>query len=254
MVFGYQLCDHKLKRSWRGQKLFKTCSSPCWSQWCWYWIRDRAVACEYRENQYRLAEIFLPLPMEQKSSDVKALARKLSDQLAETPEAFKKLPVSFPKVREPSKGVMIGWVLVVRFPRKLRLFYLGLRFGKSFVPSWNTCWILYFIGCRQASDFRRYITFPWWCDATDRNTASWSCTTALAWWICFRHPLLKTVDLVELPLYARLSVRIISGLKNLWGRIFARPEYTDKIVRLSGSMDGVHSLKWRGLAVWPAPF
>lgn len=86
------------------------------------------------KNQYRLAEIFLPVADGTKSSDVKALARKLSDQLAQTPEAFQKVARQFSQSAGAEQGGMIGWVFGGQVSKEVETVLPSLTVGKVSSP------------------------------------------------------------------------------------------------------------------------
>lgn len=86
------------------------------------------------KNQYRLAEIFLPVADGTKSSDVKALARKLSDQLAQTPEAFQKVARQFSQSAGAEQGGMIGWVFGGQVSKEVETVLPDLTVGKVSSP------------------------------------------------------------------------------------------------------------------------
>lgn len=86
------------------------------------------------KNQYRLAEIFLPVADGTKASDVKALARKLSDQLAQTPEAFQKVARQFSQSAGAEQGGMIGWVFGGQVSKEVETVLPSLTVGKVSSP------------------------------------------------------------------------------------------------------------------------
>ena len=71
------------------------------------------------KTQYRVAEIFLPTTSQGKASTVANLARKLSDQLQQTPQAFPKVAVQFSQSPGAEKGGMIGWVFGDQMPQDI---------------------------------------------------------------------------------------------------------------------------------------
>lgn len=71
------------------------------------------------KTQYRVAEIFLPTTSQGKASTVANLARKLSDQLQQTPQAFPKVAVQFSQSPGAEKGGMIGWVFADQMPQDI---------------------------------------------------------------------------------------------------------------------------------------
>lgn len=62
------------------------------------------------KDQYRLAEIFLPVTENVKEAEVRPLAQKLSDQLGKTPDAFPKVARQFSQSAGAAQGGMVGWV------------------------------------------------------------------------------------------------------------------------------------------------
>jgi peptidyl-prolyl cis-trans isomerase SurA len=106
------------------------------------------------KNQYRLAEIFLPVADGTKSSDVKALARKLSDQLAQTPEAFQKVARQFSQSAGAEQGGMIGWVFGGQVSKEVETVLPDLTVGKVSSPVETSAgyYILLVVDKRQISE------------------------------------------------------------------------------------------------------
>ncbi|HPQ51275.1 MAG TPA: peptidylprolyl isomerase, partial [Alphaproteobacteria bacterium] len=69
-----------------------------------------------------------------KASDVKALARKLSDQLAQTPEAFQKVARQFSQSAGAEQGGMIGWVFGGQVSKEVETVLPDLTVGKVSSP------------------------------------------------------------------------------------------------------------------------
>ncbi|HNQ92333.1 MAG TPA: SurA N-terminal domain-containing protein [Alphaproteobacteria bacterium] len=86
------------------------------------------------KTQYRVAEIFLPISEQAKSSDVANLARKLSDQLQGTPEAFPKVARQFSQSAGAEQGGMIGWVFGGQMPEEIDEALPSLAVGKVSQP------------------------------------------------------------------------------------------------------------------------
>lgn len=106
------------------------------------------------KTQYRVAEIFLPVSEQTKSSDVDNLARKLSDQLQNTPEAFPKVARQFSHSAGAEQGGMIGWVFGGQMPEEVDAVLASLEKGKVSAPikTASGYYILLVVDKRQLSE------------------------------------------------------------------------------------------------------
>lgn len=86
------------------------------------------------KDQYRLAEIFLPVDEGASEADVKSLAQKLSDQLSKTPDAFPKVARQFSQSAGAEQGGMIGWVFGGQLSEEVETVLPTLAVGKVSSP------------------------------------------------------------------------------------------------------------------------
>ena len=106
------------------------------------------------KNQYRLAEIFLPVADGVKASDVKSVARKLSDQLQQQPDAFPKVARQFSQSAGAEQGGLIGWVFGSQVAEEVEKVLPSLEKGQVSQPieAASGYYILMMIDKRQISE------------------------------------------------------------------------------------------------------
>ena len=105
-------------------------------------------------DQYRVAEIFLPHSNESgNDGDVRALARKLSDQLQQQPDAFPKVARQFSQSAGAEQGGMIGWVFGSQMAEEVEKVLPTLTKGQVSQPVETAAgyYILYLLDKRQIS-------------------------------------------------------------------------------------------------------
>lgn len=106
------------------------------------------------KEQYRVAEIYLPVTDQMKQSEVKAFANKLSEQLNAKPEGFPKVARQFSQSAGAENGGMIGWVLGGQMAEEVDAKLPSMSKGQISSPIETTggYYIIYLLDKRQVTE------------------------------------------------------------------------------------------------------
>lgn len=86
------------------------------------------------KDQFKVAEIFLPVAEQNKKLETKNFATKLSEQLQSDPSAFMKAARQFSQSPGANQGKTIGWVMQGVLPKEVDTVLPSLQKGKVSAP------------------------------------------------------------------------------------------------------------------------